>query len=245
MPHRKEKFVTGEIYHIVLRGIDGKKLFKDVDDHYRGIFSIYEFNNNASVEISKRRRDRTVEKKKEIILSELGVPTALKDKRDKLVEILAFCFMPNHIHLLLKQVKLNGISKFMQKATGGYAKYFNKKYKRNGHVFQNEFKSVYVKKDNQFMATVSYIFTNPIALIEPGWKELGIRTHSVKEIIKFLEDYKWSSYQDCIGIKNFPSVTQRDFLLETMSGVDGLKEVVKDWINHKIDISKYNNLFLE
>lgn len=245
MPRRKEQFITDEIYHIVSRALDNNLIFKDVDDYFRGIFSIYEFNNANSVEIWRRRRDRMSEKKKEI-LWELGAPTISKeDDRDRFVDVLLFCFMPNHIHLLAKQVKDGGISSFMQKIGGGYGGYFNRKYQRKGHVFQNEFKSVHIENDNQFMATVSYIFTNPIALIEPGWKELGIRTHSTKEIIKFLEDYKWSSYQDCIDIKNFPSVTQRDFLLETMGGVDGLKEVVKDWINHKIDISKYNNLFLE
>ena len=238
MPLRVTPLVIGEIYHVLNRGVNHQPIFIDKWD-YKRLLEIIFFYQFVKPPIRFSYYDRLPLGDKENLLREI------QQKYPKLVNVFAFCFMPNHIHLLLKQVKLNGISKFMQKATGGYAKYFNKKYKRNGHVFQNEFKSVYVKKDNQFMATVSYIFTNPIALIEPGWKELGIRTHSVKEIIKFLEDYKWSSYQDCIGIKNFPSVTQRDFLLETMSGVDGLKEVVKDWINHKIDISKYNNLFLE
>ena len=95
------------------------------------------------------------------------------------------------------------------------------------------------------MVVANYIFTNPIALIEPEWKEHGIRKHSVKEVMKFLENYKWSSYQDSIGIKNFNSVTQRDFLLEMVGEEKGYKNVVEDWITGKKDLAKYDKLFLE
>lgn len=243
MPQRKEQFITDEIYHIVVRALDDNLIFKDTNDYFRGIFSIYEFNNAKPVNISVRRRDRAAEKKREK-LYDIG-SRAILDEREKFVEVLAFCFMPNHIHLLVKQIKDGGISKFMQKVGIGLGKYFNKKYQRKGHVFQDAFKSVHVESDNQFMATASYIFTNPIALIEPGWKEQGIRSHLVGEVEKFLEEYKWSSYQDSIGIKNFDSVTQRDFLLEMMDGPWGLKRVVKDWIEHKIDIARHSDLFLE
>ena len=247
MPYRKEGFENNRIYHIILRAIDDNLIFKDVSDYYRGIFSIYEFNNAKPVTIQARRKARTAFKN--TLKKSYRDPTSIRpierDERDKFVEISGFCFMPNHIHLLLKQIKENGISKFMQKVGGGYGRYFNDKYKRKGHVFQDTFKSVYVKEDQQFIAVASYIFTNPIALIEHGWKEKGIRSHSIKEVMKFLEEYKWSSYQDCIGIKNFNSVTQRDFLLEMMGGENGCKNIVEDWVSHKKDIAQYDSLFLE
>jgi len=248
MPYRKEEFANGEMYHIILRALDDNLIFKDIDDYFRGIFSIYEFNNLNPVTIQARRKNRNAFKKllKKADRHPMSIqPPEFIDDREKMIEIMAFCFMPNHIHLLVKQLKNGGISKFMQKTGIGLGKYFNGKYERKGHVFQDTFKSVHIKNDNQFMATASYIFTNPITLMEPGWKEFGIRNHSTEEVIKFLEEYKWSSYQDCIGIKNFPSVTEREFLLETMGGVEGLKEVVKDWVEHKKDIAKYENLFLE
>jgi len=248
MPRRKEGFENGKIYHIILRALDDNLIFKDVNDYYRGIFSIYEFNNTNSVTIQARRKARVTFKNSLKKVDRLPMSIQLPefmDNRDTMVETLAFCFMPNHIHLLLKQTKENGISKFMQKVGIGYGKYFNGKYERKGHVFQDAFKSVYIKRDEQFMVVASYIFTNPIALIEPGWKENGIKNHSVKEVIKFLENYKWSSYQDCIGIKNFDSVTQRDFLMEMMGGEDGCKNVVEDWVSYKKDVVKYDSLFLE
>ncbi|MBI2053940.1 MAG: transposase [Candidatus Staskawiczbacteria bacterium] len=244
MPRRKEQFDTGGIYHIIIRALDENLIFKNIDDYFRGVFSIYEFNNLKPVNISVRRRNRKTEKKKEKMI-DLGARSVLIDKREKIVGVLAFCFMPNHLHLLLKQIKDGGISKFMQKVGGGYGRYFNDKYQRKGHVFQDAFRSIQIENDNQFMATASYIFTNPIALIEPGWKELGIRNHSVDETVEFLENYKWSSYQDCIGIENFPSVTEREFLLEMTGEVEGLKKIIKDWVEHKKDVAKYSELFLE
>jgi len=248
MPQRKEGFENDQIYHVILRALDNNLIFKDLDDYYRGIFSIYEFNNSDSVTIQARRKARAAfknaVKKADRLPMSIQLPEFI-DERKIMVEILAFCFMPNHIHLLLRQVADNGISKFMQKVGIGYGKYFNTKYERKGHVFQDAFKSVHIESDRQFMVVATYIFTNPVALIEPGWKENGIRNHSAEEVLKFLENYKWSSYLDCIGIKNFDSVTNRDFLMEMMSGESGCKKAVEDWISAKKDLAEYTSLFLE
>jgi len=249
MPRRKEQFEIGSIAHITLRALDDNMIFNDINDYYRGIFSIYEFNDNNYVSIQKRRaaRSRFKRTQKEATSQhrELTGLAEQADLRDRLVDILAFCFMPNHIHLLLKQIKENGISKFMQKVGIGLGKYFNIKHKRRGHVFQDTFKSVHIKDNDQFMVVIPYIFTNPTALIEPGWREFGIRNHSVKEVVNFLEDYKWSSYRDCVGFKNFPSVTERDFLLRVMGGEDGCRDAVNNWIGHKKDVGQFADLFLE
>lgn len=241
MPYRKEQFVNDGIYHVILRGLDDNLIFKDVNDYYRGIFSIYEFNNSKPVEIRKRRQARKKEKKKE---KSNGSPSsAAIDKRDKFVDVLCFCFMPNHIHLLIKQLKDDGITKFMRKAGTGYAKYFNSKYNRKGYVFQNRFRSVYIEDDDQFRTIFNYIHANPVSLIDPGWKEKGIT--KPKEAVKFLEEYKWSSYPDYIGRNNFPSVTERNFMSEFMGGVEECKIAIKDWTEYKKAINRFENLILE
>ena len=244
MPHRKEQFEDRQVYHIISRAIDDNLIFKDKNDYFRGIFSIYEFNNANPVIIQKKREARASFKKKSRRRTSTDSVEFI-DEREKLVEILAFCFMPNHIHLLLRQVKEGGLRKFMVKFGSGYGRYFNQKYQRKGYVFQNRFKSVYIKNDGQVVVVASYIFTNPVALIEPGWKEKGIRNHSVQKVVKFLKEYKWSSYQDCIGVKNFPSVTNREFLLGIMNGEKGCKDSVQNWIKHKKDIAQHADLILE
>jgi len=229
MPYRKQQFANGEVCHIILRGIDDNLIFKDIDDYYRGIFSIYEFNNAKPVEIWIRRKQRKKEKLLEGALR--GRASQYLQQREQLVEVLAFCFMPNHIHLLLKQLKDNGITKFMSKVGTGYGGYFNRKYNRKGYVFQNRFSAVHIKDEGQLKVVFTYIHTNPISLIEPKWKELGIK--NPEEVIEFLENYKWSSYLDYIDKNNFPSVTEREFILKIIGGEHGCRDFIKNWIEHK------------
>lgn len=244
MPYRKEQFFNGEIFHITTRAIDDNLIFKNTDDYYRGIFSIYEFNNAKAITIREcriiRKRIKELEKnnRDRVSVTDLDV-----NERDKLVEIFAFCFMPNHIHLLLKQLKDNGITDFMKKVGIGYGGYFNRKYQRKGYVFQNRFKCVHIKNENQLKIIFTYIHTNPISLIQPNWKEKGV--DNSKEVIKFLENYKWSSYSDYIGNKNFPSVADRDFIIEVMGGIDGCKISVEDWVKYKEEIRQFPNILLD
>lgn len=223
MPIKRPALVNDEIYHVVTRGVGDTLIFHDENDRYRGIFSLYEFNTTAPIEIRKRREHRRAVKARGEQLS--------ADNRDILVEIWAFCFMSNHIHLLLKQVKSDGISQFMRKLGAGYAAYFNQKYKRKGHLFQGRFRAVHVNNDRQLKTVFVYIHSNPISLIEPQWKERKIKNS--KKVIEFLENYKWMSYEDYIGKKNFPSVTNRTLLLEIMGGYDGCRDLMKGWIRYK------------
>lgn len=251
MPYRKEQFVNGEIYHIVVRGIDENLIFNDINDHYRGIFSIYEFNNAKQVVIRERRKAR-MKIKEEIkkvsqefqkLTKEANRDPSSVDSRDKLVEVLAFCLMPNHLHLLLRQLKEGGIIKFMGKFGTGYGGYFNRKYIRQGHVFQKRFTAVHIENEDQLKVVFVYIHTNPISLIEPKWKELGIK--NPEKVIEFIENYKWSSYPDYIEKKNFPSVTDREFILKIMGGEQGCKEFVENWIRYKGKIREFAELALE
>jgi len=159
------------------------------------------------------------------------------------VDVVAFCFMPNHIHLLLKQTTENGIHKFMVKLGGGYGRYSNQKNHRKGYVFQGRFQSVHVEDDSQLKIVVNYIHANPISLIEPNFKEQGIKNHSAKEVLGFLKTgYRWSSFPDYVGIKNFPSVTQRDFILNFMGGEKDLEDNIMDWILYKKELAVYEHI---
>lgn len=223
MPIKRPPLVNNEIYHITVRATGDSLLFKDINDYYRGIFSIYEFNNQSPTEIRTRREQRKKEKANGERFS--------VDLRDCFVEIFAFCFMTNHLHLILKQIKDNGISDFMRKFGAGYAGYFNKKYKRKGPLL-SKFRAVHVETDEQLRNCFAYVHVNPLSLIEPGWKENGIKFR--KKAIKFLsKDYKWSSYWDYIGKKNFPSITEREFVSKEMGGTEGCRTVIKDWIEYK------------
>lgn len=234
MPVKRPPLITEEIYHIVLRGVGDQRVFKDAHDYYRCIFSLFEFNTTNPVEVAVRRRKRSIQKRKGEVFS---------DARDKLVEVLQFCFMPNHIHLLIRQLQEGGITDFMRKFGTGYAMYFNKKYRRKGHLFQGRFYAVHVKDEQQLRTAFVYIHANPISLEEPKWKEAGIK--NPKKIEKFLETYKWSSYQDFLGKSNFPSVTQRELLLDILGGVKGVRSAMRDWLWHKKALADWNVIGIE
>lgn len=93
------------------------------------------------------------------------------------VTILAYCLMDNHVHLLIRDSRDN-VSTFMRKLDSAYAVYFNKKYQRSGHVFEDRFKSKPIEGENYLLAAFHYILNNP--------KHAGICCAS---------DYDWSSYK--------------------------------------------------
>jgi putative transposase len=128
--------------------------------------------------------------------------------------------MPNHFHLLLRQKKEKGISRFMQKVGTGYSMYFNKKHERVGGLFQGKFKAVHINEEAHFLHLPHYIHTNPLKLNYRG-----------RTSVDFLSDYKWSSFPDYIGIKNLPSVTSRGFLLDVFGGEEGYLRHTEERLN--------------
>ena len=76
--------------------------------------------------------------------------------------------MPNHIQLLLRQVSEGGISKLMRKIGAGYGGYYNKKYKRSGHLFDGRYRLIHIKNDKQLITGFVYIHSNPKEIIDQG-----------------------------------------------------------------------------
>lgn len=241
MAERKIQFANGEIYHIVMRAVDGVNLFRDKQDYLRMIRDLFEFNNiNLTSSIFRvnyyRARINVTRKGRVTLVAES------RRKRKLLVEILAFCLMPNHIHLLLRQLRESGISKFIQKF-GGYTSYYNKRYQKKGHLFQGKFKAVHIRTNEQLQAVFVYIHTNPIAIIFPGWKEKGIK--DFKKAKNYIENYRWSSYPDYLGKKNFPSITSRDFLKKVMGEPKDCRKFVNDWLRYKQELANFDDVLLE
>ncbi len=114
-----------------------------------------------------------------------------------LVDICAYCLMPNHFHLLLRERVEGGISRFMQKLTTAYTMYFNKRYERSGTLLQGRFKATHASRDEYLSYLVAYIHLNPVKLIEPLWKESGIADRDYAE--DYLASYTFSSYPDYLG----------------------------------------------
>jgi putative transposase len=249
MPNTKREFINGDIFHLFNRGVDKRIVFMDESDYYRFVFCLYECNDANFVRMSQRisaRRERNSENYTRFHLASsqgetlYNFPNDQLPKRDLLVEIIAFTLMPNHYHLVVRQLVAGGISLFMKKLSNSYTGYFNGKYERSGvgALFQGAFKAVRVVGDGQFAHLVEYVFSNPVEIADPDWKNRGAQNPN--EAIAFLNGYKWSSYLDSIGIENFPSVTNRDFLWKVFGdgndiqkGMAGVKNSTEEWIKNK------------
>ena len=217
---KKPQLINDFIYHIFNRGVEKRKTFLEKGDFVRFIRDLYEFNDeDAVINLSYHFNPKTIEVEPRYIKKE-------QKKRKLLVDILAFVLMPNHFHLILRQLKENGISRFMQKLGTGYTMYFNKKNDRVGSLFQGRYKAVMVKEEPHFIFLPSYIHLNPIKLYRGST--------SINSMLRFLEDYKWSSLPDYLGKKNFPSVTSRDFFSDYFGGKGAYHSEIKDLLKGKM-----------
>jgi len=199
---RKDPFITGEYYHLYNRGIDKRIIFKSARDYERFSMLLY-ISNSQDVFRLDNLINRLHKKFEEILLLDKGKP---------LVSIGAWCLMPNHFHLLIRQETDGGITKFMKKLGTGYSMFFNIKYQRQGALFGGPFKSKLVGVDDNYMRQLfAYIHLNPLELKFPNW-EKELNKYS-KEMKKFLELYRYSSYQDYIGIDRIEKniIKSKDF----------------------------------
>lgn len=232
MPIRHQQLVTNEFYHIVQRGVEGRKIFLDEEDHFRFINSLLVFNDTKPAPWANRA------------FWEQRGPSSLMDYKPEkpLIEIHTFSLMGNHFHILVRQLIEKGTTTLMRKL-GGYPYYFNKKYDRVGPLFQGRFKAIRIKTEAQLRNTFVYIHVNPIETIEPGWKEKGIK--NPQKALQVLEKYKWSSYPDYIGTKNFPTVINKKFFLKLLDGEKGCKKEVENWVLYKAGIDDMKDIVLE
>ena len=233
-----------QLFHVLNRGVDKRTIFLDEQDYFRFIHDLYEFNDENWVENTYRSFNKTKQNRKLQLLDIASptVPTIRRKPRKLLVDIHAFCLMPNHYHLLLSPRKEKAISLFMKKVNIGYARYFNERNKRVGTLFQGRFKSVPVIEENHFYRLPYYIHCNPLDLLAPSWRESKLTDY--KEAINFLENYRWSSHLDYLGKTNFPSVTSRNFLTRIFQGEKEYKKSIYSWLKD-MDIENLSEITLE
>jgi putative transposase len=209
---KRPSFISGNIYHIYNRGVDKRTVFLDDEDRFRFVHGLWEFNDrNPALNIYYKVA--AIDQSMNPAQTASGIASAEKERRrprDLLIKIHSFCLMDNHFHLLVEPIDDASLSIFMQKLGTGYTNYFNNKYERSGALFQGKFKAVAITNDAHFVHIPYYIHCNPLDFKFYKWRKKEIE--NPREALKFLENYRWSSFQDYIGKRNFPSVTHRGFL---------------------------------
>jgi putative transposase len=168
---RYEILTTNEIYHVFNKSVGYEDVFTKKKELRRIFDLINYYRYNPGLSFSKYKNLPLTERQK-FLNKTKSLP--------KIVDIYAFAFMPNHFHLLIKQLEKNGIKIFLSNIQNGYAKYFNIKEKRDGTLFQKAFKAKRVVNDEIFLHLSRYIHLNPVTsyLIDPDK----------------LQTYPWTSY---------------------------------------------------
>jgi putative transposase len=172
-------------YHVYFRGSNKSKIFRDSSDYEKmlQLFSRY-----LSLKEAK---------------NSAGVSFPNYSNR---VELIAFCLMPNHVHLFIYQHQQGAMAEFMRSVLTSYSMYFNKKYKRTGPLFESRYKASLITNDAYFQHVSRYIHLNPRQWKTYEYSSLPYYLHQVTdewivprkimddfaspdEYLKFVEDY--------------------------------------------------------
>lgn len=173
---RPHDFANENYYHIYNRGVDRREIFLDDHDRQRFLQSLMVLNNAcrpANTRMTQQYSPRT-----------------------PYMHLAAYCLMPNHFHLVLRQSVDAGISACMQRWLNSYTKYFNARHSRKGRLFESVYQSVPIDNDAQLLHATRYVHLNPLSIIEPGWKEHGIGAPGTA--LAYIRNYPWSSYSHYI-----------------------------------------------
>lgn len=179
-------FATGEIYHLFNRGAHKQEIFTSQADYDRFALLLYLANSTNAVNIRETLRNYQGQTFETIFEQE--------PRGEQLVDILAYCLMPNHFHLVLRQKTEKGITTFARKLLTGYSMYFNISHGHSGIISQGAVKSRHINNDPYFRYIFSYVHLNPLSLVYPGWEEKGIINYAGAR--KFLSEYVHSSFPD-------------------------------------------------
>ena len=181
---RKVEFVPGEYYHIYNHGVEERKVFATEENLKRALVYLVVFND---IKLSPSKLFRFVKNPSELIRK------YTPDNRNKLVDILAFTFLPTHYHLFLQERQKQGISRFMHCFNKGYARYFNLKNERRGALWEGTFGAKLIDKEAYSSHIISYIHLNILDLYCPQWREGRVKDW--KRAAERMRNYPWSSYE--------------------------------------------------
>ena len=142
--HSRKVFVEGGTYHAFNRGVDGRVVFADDQDYRTFLFYL-------KIYLSDPQH-----------LKEEFPNMSFKNNLFGTIDLLSFCLLPNHFHLLVHQNTKDAMSNLLQRVGVCYVGYFNRKYKRSGALFQGVYKAVPAETPLEVVNVSRYINLNSI-----------------------------------------------------------------------------------
>lgn len=204
-----ELFRDGAVYHVYNRGVDKRNLFADDADRQRFIKGLIVFNEVG------RKSQRSL----------AAIDDPIPSDRP-CVDVVAYCLMPNHYHLMLRQISTGGISEFMHRIGVGYTNYFNKRHDRRGSLLETAYKIKRSKNLVQQRHLSRYIHLNPLELIGLEWKK---RKVDWKKAESFLLSYAWSSFRHFVGAET-QSFVRPEMAMRGVGNAEDYVRFLGSWI---------------
>lgn len=219
---RRALLAEGEYAHIYNRGVEKRRVFLAARDYERFLFTLFACN-DANANMNARHQFRGLAS-----IADVRRAASRRGGMHPLVEIICFCLLPNHFHLLLKQLQKDGIARFMQKVGTAFTMYFNTRYEHAGVVFQGPYRSRRVDNDAYFLPLTRYIHLNTLDLFVPDWRETGF-AHQALDLQRLLVEYPWSSYGDYQGHARYSYLLSTDLLRGLFPDVEQYADYVLRW----------------
>lgn len=215
--------VTTEYYHVFNRGHASSPIFQnkrhyekfiDILLYYRNLLPPLRYSKFLQLGISERK----------ILLENLN------KKKEFLIDIIAYCLMPNHFHLLVKQNVDNGIQRFLYLVSSSYSHYFNLKNNQKGSLFEGRFRAVHISNDEQLIHLSRYIHLNP-------YSSYVVRT------IEETFNYPYSSLAEYIHGMSLV-VNVKEIVLSQFKDLEKYKEFVSDSADYQrsLEIIKHQTM---
>ncbi|MDD5347552.1 MAG: transposase [Candidatus Omnitrophica bacterium] len=204
---RRKPLGINKVYHVFSKSIAGFVIFNEHAEYARVVETIKYYNN------PKPLLSFSVFKAAKKLRPDTDFPAA----KETLVNIIAYCVMPTHLHLVLQQLTENGISIFMGNTLNSYTKFFNGKYGRKGPLWSERFKIVEVGNDDQLLHLTRYVHLNPVTAY----------------LVDKPEDWEWSSYAEYV------SNAQKNTKLCTFERLLTIKPApYRDFVEGRIDYQR-------
>lgn len=217
---RVEPHTVGSYVHALKRGARGLPITKDKSEQLRFVRLLFYVNDTYSNDDWERKT------------SDIGIFGRLYSwpERTPIVKILAWTLMPNHFHLLLKEIKDGGISKFMQKLGNSMSTYANLKHKEKGSLFQGAYKGRTVGEDRYLRYLAPYIMVKNVFELYPGGYKRAVAEFD--RAWRWAMEYPYSSLADYANKRESP-IIEHDILGEMFGSVSEFRECSRDMVLSK------------
>lgn len=220
MTKRSEFPSPGEYYHVYNRGVEKRTIFTDARDHQRFLEIIgYYLDPEPLISFSQRHR---------IQHRVLDLHQQQARPETELVQIVAYCLMPNHFHFLVRVNVEFGLNNWIRLVLNSYTRSYNVRWNRVGPLLQGPYKLVHVASNEQLLHLSRYIHLNPV----------------IAQLAPSSSDWQWSSMKQYLGQEN-KTWLRSDIIMDQFQSSQAYQSFVDDYADYASTLVSVKQLLID